>query len=89
MFTLEVGEDMELENFKALCEFESGVPAREITIVWNGRPLQDDKKKLKDFGIKDGEVLLLQRLQTTQGQRTTDRGPGSSGSGAMSFPGCI
>ena len=63
IFTLEVSDDMELENFKALCEFECGVPAREIAILWNGRPLHDDKMKLKEYGLSDGEMVLLQRIQ--------------------------
>ena len=74
MFTLEVNEDMELENFKALVEFESQIPASEMAILWSGRPLQDNKKKLAEYGIKDGEVLLLQRMQG--GPR---RGPGGGG----------
>ena len=71
IFTLEVSEDMELENFKALCEFESNIPAADIAILWNGRPLNDNKRKLQDYGIKDGEILLLQRVQRSSG-------PGSS-----------
>ena len=68
MFTIEVSDDMALENFKALCEFECGIPAREISLVLNGIPLQDDKKKLEDYGVKDGEVLLLQRIRGSQSQ---------------------
>ena len=68
MFTIEVSDDMELENFKALCEFECGIPAREISLALNGIPLQDDKKKLEDYGVKDGAVLLLQRIRGSQPQ---------------------
>lgn len=88
IFTLDVSEDMELENFKALCEFESGIPAREIAILWNGRPLPDDKRKLQDYGVKDGEVLLLQRMQGQRG--SGGGGGGSSGSsvlGLLGMPG--
>ena len=66
IFTIEVSEDIELENFKALCESECGIPAAEISLALNGRPLQDDKKQLKEYGIKDGEVILLQRLRGNQ-----------------------
>jgi len=41
----EVSEDMELESFKALCEMETTIPAGEIVIFFNGRPLQNDKSK--------------------------------------------
>lgn len=47
IFNLDVHEDLELENFKAFCEVESGVPVQEIIIVLNGRPLIGDKKSLK------------------------------------------
>lgn len=67
IFILDVSEDLELENFKAFCEVESGFPATEIVIAFNGRPLMDDKKSLKDHGIADGDVVVLQHmLQQTQ-----------------------
>lgn len=62
IFTLDVSEDLELENFKAFCEIESGVPARELMILHQGRPLLDDKKTLKHHGIKEGDVVLLQHM---------------------------
>ena len=67
IFTLNVSEDLELENLKALLEIDSGVQSSQIVIFHNGVPLSDDKKTLKDCGIKDGDVLLLQRaLRPTQ-----------------------
>jgi len=44
IFTFEVSEDMELDSFRALCEIETGISAREIVVFWNGRPLHDDKR---------------------------------------------
>jgi len=67
IFTLDVSEDLELENFKALLEFECGVQSSQIVIFHNGVPLGDDKKTLNGYGIKDGDVLLIQRaLRSTQ-----------------------
>ncbi|XP_078695575.1 protein DDI1 homolog 2-like isoform X1 [Branchiostoma floridae x Branchiostoma belcheri] len=67
MFTLDVAAELELENFKALCEFEcGGIPAREIAILNNGVPLRDDKKTLGAFGLKDGDVVVLQRMRNQQ-----------------------
>ena len=54
VFSLEVPEDLELENFKAFCEAESGVPAKEMVIMFNGTVLKDDKKPLKEHGVKVG-----------------------------------
>ncbi|KAK0176552.1 hypothetical protein PV328_000673 [Microctonus aethiopoides] len=62
IFVLDVSEDLELENFKAFCEIECGVPAPEIVIVFNERPLMDDKKSLKDHGIRDGDAVILQHM---------------------------
>ena len=44
IFTFEVSEDMELESFRALCEIETGISAREIVVFWNGRPLHDNRR---------------------------------------------
>lgn len=80
IFTLDVSEDLELENFKALCEFEMGIPASEIAIVSNGRPLHDDKRTLKQYEIKNGDMVLLQHIRGVQGQQSigpqSTSGPG-------------
>ncbi len=82
IFSLEVSEDLELENFKALCEFETGIVSNEIAILWNGRPLQDEKKTLNQYGIKNGDVLLLQQMRTGQrGGAQAASGQSSAGSG--------
>lgn len=62
LFVLDVSEDLELENFKAFCEIETGIPASDIVISFNGRPLRDEKKSLKKLGIKDGDVVILQQM---------------------------
>lgn len=64
IFVLDVSEDLELENFKAFCEIESGFPASEIVIAFNGRPLIDNKKSLKELGIRDGDAVILQHMQS-------------------------
>lgn len=69
IFTLEVGEDLDLASFKAFCELEVGVPSHQIAILWNGRPLHDDKLTLKQYGISNGDMLLLQQIQGQAGQR--------------------
>ncbi|CAG7831243.1 unnamed protein product [Allacma fusca] len=40
---------------------ESGISSNEILIVHNGRPLTDDKKSLKDLGLQDGDVVIMQQ----------------------------
>jgi len=63
VFTLDVSEDLEIENFKAFCEVESGLPAQEINLIFNGIPLLDPKKSLKDFSVKEGDVIMLERIR--------------------------
>lgn len=62
LYMLDVGAEMELEGLKALCEFESGVPAREMVLMHEGRPLLDEKRSLTSHSIKEGDVLLIQHL---------------------------
>ncbi|XP_047471857.1 protein DDI1 homolog 2-like isoform X6 [Penaeus chinensis] len=84
IYPLEVAQDLELENFKALCEMEVGIPAGEMMVVFNAQPLTDDKKTLKDYGVKDGELimvirgtsLLRQAAEQMQQQRQPQGGSG-------------
>lgn len=62
---MDVSEDLELENFKAFCEVESGIPAAEITLVFNGKIMEDGSKSLKSHGLKEGDVVVIQRQRTT------------------------
>ena len=63
VFSLEVHEDLELENFKAFCEAESGVPAKEMVIMLNEAVLKDGKKALKEYGVKDGDMVVMEQLK--------------------------
>lgn len=77
IFVLDVSEDLELENFKAFCEIESGFPAKDIILNFNGKPLLDDKKSLKQHGVHDGDVVvLLHMLQSASTLNQTDSSQG-------------
>ncbi|KAG5682453.1 hypothetical protein PVAND_011804 [Polypedilum vanderplanki] len=65
-FSLDVSEDLELENFKAFCEVESGLIATEIMIFFNSQPLTDNKKTLSQYGIRDGDLVTLQHRSSAQ-----------------------
>ncbi|GLH09635.1 hypothetical protein R5R35_002723 [Gryllus longicercus] len=75
MFVLDVSEDLELENFKAFCEVETGHPAHEIVIAFNGRPLMDEKKSLKELGIRDGDIVILQHMLGSNSSLLSDNVP--------------
>ena len=68
VFSLEVAEDMELENLKALCEFESGIDSKQMVVMFAGKPLLEDKKDLKSYNIRDGDILLIQKILGTEGR---------------------
>ena len=79
IFVLDVSEDLELENFKAFCEIESGFPAKDIILNYNGKPLLDDKKSLKQHGVHDGDVIvLLHMMQSNSNLNQTDSSQGTS-----------
>lgn len=44
---------------------ECGIPSREMLIAFNGRPLLEDKKTLKELGISEGDVLIIQHMQNS------------------------
>lgn len=69
IFNLDVSEDLELENFKAFCEVESGIPAAEINLVFNGKVMEDGAKSLKSHGLKEGDVVVIQRQRATATSR--------------------
>ena len=83
VFPLEVPDDLELENFKAFCEAESQIQASQMIIIFNGRPLLDDKKPLKDYGIKNGDMVVMEKMsrqpQAAQPMATPASAGASSG----------
>nr|Q7ZYA7.1 RecName: Full=Protein DDI1 homolog 2 [Xenopus laevis]AAH43869.1 MGC53726 protein [Xenopus laevis] len=65
-FSLEVDGDFELENFRALCELESGIPASDTLIVYAERPLTDNQRSLASYGLKDGDVVILRQKEAPE-----------------------
>ncbi|XP_072283433.1 protein DDI1 homolog 2 isoform X2 [Pyxicephalus adspersus] len=65
-FSLEVDPDFELENFRALCELESGVPANQAQIIYAESPLSDNQRSLSSYGLKDGDVVVLRQKDPSE-----------------------
>lgn len=88
IFVLDVAEDLELENFKAFCEVESGIPSGQIGVAYNGQLLVDDKRALKDYGLRDGDVVVIDSVAqpVAAGQGGSAAG-GGGGGGASSGTG--
>lgn len=59
VFSITVPDDLELENVKAFCEAEAGIPTAQIRLTFQGRTLDDDKKAIRDYGVQDGDMLVL------------------------------
>ncbi|XP_054705566.1 protein DDI1 homolog 2 isoform X1 [Grus americana] len=74
-FSLQVDADFELQNFRALCELESGIPAAESQIVYAEQPLTDNNRSLASYGLKDGDVVILRQKETIE-PRPSIRFPG-------------
>ncbi|XP_072540601.1 protein DDI1 homolog 2-like [Salminus brasiliensis] len=62
-FALEVSPELELRDFLALCELESGIPAGEIQISYAEQPLRDLTRALGNYGLKDGDVVVLRQAE--------------------------
>ncbi|CAJ1050595.1 protein DDI1 homolog 2 isoform X1 [Xyrichtys novacula] len=60
-FALDVSPELELRDFVALCELESGIPAGEIQITYVEQPLKDPSRALGTYGVKDGDVVVLRQ----------------------------
>ncbi|XP_024915935.1 protein DDI1 homolog 2 [Cynoglossus semilaevis] len=60
-FALDVSPELELRDFVALCELESGIPAGEIQITYIEQPLKDPTRALGNYGVKDGDVVILRQ----------------------------
>ncbi|XP_037629721.1 protein DDI1 homolog 2 isoform X2 [Sebastes umbrosus] len=60
-FALDVSPELELRDFIALCELESGIPAGEIQITYVEQHLKDTTRALGNYGVKDGDVVVLRQ----------------------------
>jgi hypothetical protein len=61
LYPLDISDDSEIEILKTLLEFESGVPVSEFAIYYNGVQMKEMKRSLKDYDVKDGEILVMTR----------------------------
>ncbi|XP_037725037.1 protein DDI1 homolog 2 [Drosophila subpulchrella] len=64
VFCLDVAQDLELENLKALCAMEIGADVAHIVVIFNGRELSSDKQTLQQCGVGDGDFIMLERRRS-------------------------
>nr|CAB3236637.1 protein DDI1 homolog 2-like [Phallusia mammillata] len=60
-FSLDVGSDLTLEDFKIMCSPECSINPKDMKIFLNSQHLADDKKTLKAYNIATHDMLLIQQ----------------------------
>ena len=78
LYPLDISEDLELENLKALLAFESGIQASDLSVYYNGNVMKDLKKTLKDYGVKEGEMLVMIRRMASRSPQPPSFSAGKS-----------
>lgn len=56
---LQVQPDLTLENFRAICSVEVGIPSDKIVFVHNGRTLTGDSSTLASHNVKENDVIAV------------------------------
>jgi hypothetical protein len=64
-----VDDDETVESLKVLIEIESNTPVDIQELLFNGSVLTNDMRKMKEYGIKDGDLLTLSMKQQTSSQQ--------------------
>jgi DNA damage-inducible protein 1 len=65
IYPIEVSIDIEIMNLKALCEQETNIPTNEMSLTFNGIPLNDDARSLSSYSLKDNDLIMVQRINKT------------------------
>lgn len=55
---VDANPEMEIENFKAMLEVISGLPAASVQLYHNDVELSDDQKCLQHYNVQEGSVLI-------------------------------
>ena len=59
---------------------ETGVTSAEIGLLFNGIPLLDQKKSLKEYGVKDGDMVMMEQIR-----RRPQAQPPAAATGGMNW----
>lgn len=77
VYSLEVGGDLTVGDLKTLMETESAIPPQEMLLIHNMTKLTDSGRTLEGCKVKDGDVIIIERIVSSQQRR-----PAPTGSGA-------
>ena len=78
VYSLEVGGDLTVGDLKALMEMESAIPPQEMLLIHNMTKLTDSGMTLESCKVKDGDVIIIERMVPPQQQRPAPSGSGAS-----------
>ncbi|XP_064642904.1 protein DDI1 homolog 2-like [Lineus longissimus] len=75
---LEVSEDMEIRDIKALCisllDLEH-VPSSDLSLIWHGQVLSNLTNTLKSYGVADDDLILIEKANAMQQSPSVRRPP--------------
>ncbi len=85
---LDVSDELPLSDLKAVLEAEVGILAKEMLVIHNMVQLRNDNKMLKEFGIKEEDVLLVMKLKPQQQSQsnTNPQSRASTSTGGSQLP---
>jgi DNA damage-inducible protein 1 len=63
VYPIEVSDDIEILNLKALCELETNIKPDRMILTFDGKPLNGDQRALASFGVKDNDVIVVQEMR--------------------------
>ena len=83
---IEVSPDMTVETVKAVVEAESGIPAKEINLIYNMRPLEDPLKTMDSLGVKDNDMMQLMQKPAAAAAAAAAAPQPAASAGGMKLP---
>ena len=64
---------------------ESSIPSAEIGLLFNGIPMIDLKKSLKDYGVSDGDMVMMDRMRRQAPPRQAVPRPAAGAASSWDF----
>jgi DNA damage-inducible protein 1 len=63
VFRLEIGVDLTVQDLQALAELETAIPQDQMLLIHNMAPLADPRRPLTQYGVEEGDVIMVSRLE--------------------------
>ena len=62
---LDVSDNLSVLDLKALLEVDTGISPDQMLVIHNMAPLLDDKKGLNEYGVQDGDIIVVTEGDTS------------------------